>query len=72
MATKKRVLVLVLTWLVFAVIFFIGAIFVLDGAKYFRLANEGVEAQARVTAKEPDNHFSFDTPTQLMGRNTRE
>ena len=57
MATKKTALVLVLTWLIFALIFFFGAIFALDGVKYFRLANEGVETQARVTAKEPDNHF---------------
>jgi uncharacterized protein DUF3592 len=53
----RSVLIIVVTWLIFASLFFIGSLFALDAVKYCKLTTQGVQTSGLVIAKEPENHF---------------
>src|SRR5712692_8907533 len=52
----KRYWKLLVVWVVLTTVFFVVALGVYSPFNYWRLANRGVLADARVTAKEPNNH----------------
>ena len=54
---KRKILVIAVTWLAFALIFFLGSVFAFNGIEHFRLAKRGTETKGSVISKEPNNHF---------------